>query len=155
MDGESVTDEPSEDSEKKPLSFTNIFIQLCPQYMVMGMTYEQYWHNGTMMHKAYREAFEIRKKNDEWARWRQGQYNFAALMCAAPVMRAALGKGKVEPGKYPDEPFPMTEKEAQERQEKRERENYKRYIAQMEAASERELKRREEAMKEASMDGND
>lgn len=62
-------------------------------------------------------------------------------------MRAALSKTKVEPGKYPDEPYPLTEKELREREERRERENYERYIAKMEADSERELKRRAEAKK--------
>ena len=32
-------------------------------------------------------------------------------------MRAAFGKGTVEPGKYSDEPYPMSKKEAEERAE--------------------------------------
>lgn len=158
MDGEPVTDEPSQDSEKKPQSYTDIFIQLCPQYMVMGMTYDEYWYSNTARHKAYREAFEMRRRNEEWSRWREGQYFFNALMCAAPVMRASFGKGKVEPGKYPEEPYPLTKKEAEEREQRRRKETYYRILAAMNAESERTIRREseeEQAKKEASMDGSD
>lgn len=122
-------------------------MEVFPYYLAMGMSYHEFWRESPSLVRAYRKAYEIRQRNEEWARHRQGAYIYNALLCVAPVMRAALSKTKVEPGKYPDEPYPLTEKELREREERRERENYERYIAKMEADSERELKRRAEAKK--------
>lgn len=123
--------------------------------MVMGMTYDQFWNSNTKIHKAYREAYEARQRTDEWSRWRQGLYIYDALLCVAPVMRAAFSKSKVEPGKYPEEPWPISEKEVREREVAAEKDTFERLLANMNATSERELKRRaEEAEKEARSDGD-
>lgn len=148
MDGNPVEGEPS-NPENNVSSFAEVLYQLCPQYMMMGMTYDEFWNRNTTCHKAYREAYKLRIQQEEWARWRQGAYIYDVLLRVAPVLRP-FAKGKVEPGKYPEEPYPLTEKEVKEREEAREKANYEAYIARMEAASERELKRRaEEAAKEA------
>jgi hypothetical protein len=121
----------------------------------MGMTYDQFWNSNTKIHKAYREAYEARQRTDEWSRWRQGLYIYDALLCVAPVMRAAFSKSKVEPGKYPEEPWPISEKEVREREVAAEKDTFERLLANMNATSERELKRRaEEAEKEARSDGD-
>ena len=96
------------------------------------------------MHKAFRESYEIRQRNEEWARWRSGMYIFDALLCAAPMMRTPLTRTKVEPGKYPEEPWPLTDKEAREREEAREKQKVLRFLEKMNAVSERELKRQAE-----------
>lgn len=120
----------------------------------MGMSYDEYWRGPAWLAKAYREAFEEQQRREEWARWRQGMYIYNALLCVAPVIRAF--SENVKAGEYPDEPYPMTAKEAMEREEAREKERYERYIAKMEAASDRELKRRaDEAAKEAGKNGGD
>lgn len=157
MDGDPITGEPSKENEPADqMTLGEIFTRLCPQYMAIGMSYDDFWHRNTSYHKAFREAHELRLKSEEWARWRQGAYIYDALLRVAPVMRAAFSNNRVEPGKYPSEPWPLTEKEAREREERRELENYRRFIAQMEASSKRELKRREEAAKkEAIENGGD
>ena len=123
-----------------------------PVYMTMGMSYEEYWQGPAWLARAYREAFEIKRKQEEWARWRQGAYVFNAIMCAAPIIKPFVKDAK--PGNYPDEPWPITEAEAREQEERREKENYERYIAKMNADSERELKRRREAAKKQGVNGN-
>ena len=120
-------------------------------YMTMGMSYEEYWQGPAWLARAYREAFEIKRKQEEWARWRQGAYVFNAIMCAAPIIKPFVKDAK--PGNYPDEPWPITEAEAREQEERREKENYERYIAKMNADSERELKRRREAAKKQGVNG--
>ena len=132
MDGDHVSGEPSQ----SPTTFAAMFAELCPQYMSLGMTYDQFWHSSTVVHKAYREAYKIRQHNEEWARWRQGAYIYDALLRVAPVMRAAFGKGKVEPGKYPDEPWPLTEKEACEREEAMRIKHMEQFMARLTAESE-------------------
>ena len=140
-------EEPSQDSEVALQSLADVFQRLCPAYMVMGMSHEQFWNSNTTAHKAYREAHEMRLRNEEWARWRQGAYVYDALLRVAPVMRAALSKGKVEPGKYPEEPWPLTQEEADEQQQRRERKNFEIFLAQMREESARNRRMRLEAEK--------
>ena len=153
MDGDPVTGEPSQPAVTKSLA--EMLMDICPSYMALGMTYDEFWHCNTKVHKAYREAWTIRRKNEEWARWRQGAYNFAALMCAAPVIRASFGKGKAEPGEYPGEPWPITRKEAEERQQKKARDRYLRMREKLfaEARIDQQRQAQEEEQKEAVEDG--
>lgn len=143
MDGDHVTPSQSNDADgykesntSNRSSFAATLTALCPQYMAMGMTYDQFWHSNTAAHKAFREAYMMRLHNEEWARWRQGAYTYTALLMAAPVMRASFGKGKVEPGKYPDEPWPLTEKEAKEREEAKRIRRMEQFMARLEAEQE-------------------
>ena len=142
MDGDPVTGEPSRSDD---ISLAEMFAKMCPAYMSMGMTYEQYWHSNTAAHKAYREAHEMQRRTDEWARWRQGEYIYDALLCVAPVMRAALSKTKVEPGKYLKEPYPLTQREAEERQERDARERYQNMRAKLMAEAKAAREKRKEA----------
>lgn len=130
-------------------------MNLCPQYMAMGMTYEEFWNSNTKVHRAYRKAWDQKQREEEWSRWRMGAYIYDALLCVAPVMRAAFSKGKVEPGKYPNEPWPLTEKDVREREEKTRREAYKRFVDRIEAENKREEEKLKEEQKreEANEDG--
>ena len=155
MDGDPLIGEPSQANENVNTSLAEMFMQIYPFYMVMGMTPKEFWYSNTRNHKAYREAYEIRKHNDEWDRWRQGAYFYDALVRVAPVMRAALSKSNVEPGKYPEEPWPLTEKEAKEREERAARERYNRMREKLMSEAKEARKRRAEeaAKKEASENG--
>ena len=152
MDGDHLSGEPS-DTEGNgsdggatvatPKSLGEIFTELCPQYMAMGMSYREFWHSNTKAHRAYRLAWEQRKRYRNWEMWMQGYYAYDALLRVAPVMRAAFGKGRVEPGKYPDMPYPLTEKEAAEREERRRRANFERMLAQMNTEAQTNRKQKE------------
>lgn len=151
MDGELTEGgEPS-----KPKTLTEIFREVCPDYMAMGMSYDEFWNGPPSLVRDYRKAYDIRLHNEEWARHRMGLYVYTALLCVAPVMRMSLTGDKVEPGKYPDHPYPLTEAEARKQEEEREMENFKEFLARMEAESDRELKRREALQKEANENGRD
>ena len=139
MDGDHVSGEPSDG----PVSFAETFANLCPQYMALGMTYAEFWGSNTVVHKAYREAAKIKQHSDEWSRWRQGAYIYDALLRVAPVMRASFGGGRVEPGKYPEEPWPLTEKEAREREEAMRIKRMEQFMAKLTAESKQETKKRE------------
>lgn len=148
MDGDPVTGEPSQPLPRKTMA--EIFYEHLPYYLAIGMSADEYWNGSPSLVVAYRNAHEIMERRNEWARWRQGAYFYDALLKVAPVMRAAFGKGKVEPGKYPTEPWPVTEKDAREREERQERENYERFVAQLEADHMMEKRKAESAKKEAS-----
>ena len=133
MDGDSVTDEPSQSSEETSLAET--FTQLCPYYMQMGMSYHDFWNTNTKVHKAYREAYKMRRKDDEWDRWRRGAYTYVAILRLAPVLRASFGKGKVEPLDYLEQPMPLTQKEAEEREELARLQRYRKFKESLESQS--------------------
>lgn len=139
MDGDPVTGEPSDsDSKKTALSATTlaeIFTQLCPHYIALGMTYDEFWHKNTKVHKAYREAWKLRVHHRNWEMWWMGSYVYEALLDVAPVMRAALSKSKVEPGKYSTEPHPLTEQEAIEQEEARRISRLKQFMNTLNAES--------------------
>ena len=148
MDGDDLESEPSE------ITLTEFFIKMFPFYMNMGMSYDEYWNGPCWLVRSYREAHQMKQRQEEWARWRQGAYIFDALLCASPMMKSFVKDAK--PGKYPEEPWPLTQKEADEQQAERDRKGYEQALARRRAASDAELKRRAEAKKqEVSKDGND
>lgn len=140
MGGVDVAEAPP--AEKRWTTLTQLFKEAFPKYLAMGMTYKEFWRMSPSLVRDYREAYDIRFHAEEWARWRQGAYIYEALLKVAPVMRAALGKGTVTPGEYVTEPWPLTEKEAREREEAKQMEAFRRMLADMQATSKRELERR-------------
>ena len=111
-------------------------MQLCPDYMAMGMSYREFWHSNTKVHWACRKAWEQRKAYRNWEMWWQCGYIYETLLRVAPVIRTTFGGGRAEAGKYPDEPYPLTAKEAEARKEQKRREKLRRMIAVFEKESE-------------------
>lgn len=149
MDGDPVSpEEPS-----KPITLNEFFMAMFPKYMALGMTYDEFWEGPAWLVRSYREAAELKRAQRNWEMWMQAAYIYDTLLRVSPVFRS-FGKGEVKPADFMEAPYPLTEKEAREREEARERKNFFEYLARMEADSERELKRRaEQAKKEVSKDG--
>lgn len=149
MDGDPVSpEEPS-----KPITLNEFFRAMFPKYMALGMTYDEFWEGPAWLVRSYREAAELKRAQRNWEMWMQAAYIYDTLLRVSPVFRP-FGKGEVKPADFMEAPYPLTEKEAREREEARERKNFFEYLARMEADSERELKRRaEQAKKEVSKDG--
>ncbi len=120
--------------------------------MAMGMSYDEYWNMDPWLVVAYRKAHKMRVEQRNWEMWMQGAYVYDALLRVAPVFRMSMSKERVEPEKYVDAPYPLTQKEAMEREIARERAETARMLAKMEAESAKELKRRAKAG-EVSDDG--
>ena len=154
MDGEPVTGDPSTNTLADK-SYTEIFIDVFPEYLAMGMSYEQFWHGPAWLAASYRKAHEARHKEEEFGRWRQGMYFYDALVKVAPVMRA-FTKRHVEPGKYPEEPWPISPQEAKERERAKKIAQFKRMLATMNKESEANKKKQaeEEAAKQKEASGD-
>ena len=125
-------------------------MKLCPSYMAMGMTYDEFWNRNTKVHKAFREAFEIRSQHAEWERHRQGAYFLNALQVALQ----GFNKDKSKKIRYPERPWPLTEKEAELQKAEEERRGYEQALARRRAEIERARLRKLEQM-EVSGDGDD
>ena len=153
MDGDPVREGEPENAQDgsddgrtgvAPIRLAEIFDKICPAYIAMGMTYNQFWHCNTKVHRDYRLAFEQKRHYRNWEMWWQGGYFYEALIKVAPVMRAALGKSRVEPGQYSDEPHPLTRKEAEALQARKHTESMKRMLAMFERESAENVTQREQ-----------
>lgn len=119
--------------------------------MSMGMTYDEFWHGPPSLVRAYRKAYDMKRHERNHEMWLMGRYVFDALRCA-PLAVGFVDK-TAKSGNYPDRPYPLSEQEAEAQNQQHEEENFKEYLRQMEAASERELNRRKQAEKEVGENG--
>lgn len=111
---------PSEEEEKQksdtPIS--DMLDKLCPYYMMIGVSYDEFWNGDYTRLKYYVEKhkLEIEKRNQEL--WLQGLYNFDALTTA---ISNALAKSASQRKKYPEKPYRITEKSEEEKQAEKEK----------------------------------
>lgn len=95
---------------------SDIFDKVCPFYMSIGMTYDEYWHGDIDAPKFYLEAYqqkserELSQKNYE--AWLSGYYIYDALCNVAPIFNALSTKHQAYP--YRNKPIPITDKEMEE-----------------------------------------
>lgn len=99
-------------------SYGDIFEQLCPYYMSIGMSYDDFWNGDVEMVKAYRKANELADKRRNFELWLQGSYFYEALCDASPLFRFSMKKGSIKPEPYVKEPYPITAAEVREREER-------------------------------------
>lgn len=96
-----------------PQTFTEIFDEVFPHYLAMGMSYEQFWEGDPAMVRPYRRADAIRRRRMNEELWLAGVYTAEALASTVGNMFSKTNKHK-----YPAEPFAITEDEIKERQER-------------------------------------
>ena len=100
------------------------FEEICPFFISIGMTYEQFWYDDVSLTKYYLKAFELKEKREaekqKWINWEQGLYEYNALCCVAPILRAFSKATKPLP--YPSKPYGIEEEIQldEERQKKKE-----------------------------------
>jgi hypothetical protein len=118
-------------------SYGDIFNELCPYYMSIGMPYDEFWNGDVSAVKAYRKANELRDKRRNFELWLQGSYVYEALCDASPLFRFSMKKGVVKPEPYVKEPYPITEADVREREEREARKKEERLKAEFAAFAER------------------
>lgn len=100
-----ITDEETQTESR---SYGDIFDELFPHYLLMGMTPEQYWDGESWLKPAYRKAYQLRIENEQRLadlnNWYMGQYIMAALHATPLIVGGFLKKGE-QPPEYPDKPF--------------------------------------------------
>ncbi len=106
------------------------FEKICPYYISIGMSYEQFWYGDVEMTKMYQEAFKIKQKREaietKWTIWEQGLYIYEAFCDVSPILRAFSKATK--PLQYTKEPYEIDRfyddyygKEKQEEKEEKEK----------------------------------
>lgn len=92
---------------------------MCPYYMSMGQSADEYWNGNPNLAKAYRQAYNISLERRNQELWLQGLYIMDAF--AVVLGNAFGGKGRKKQ-KYMSEPIRITPLTAQEKAEKEQRE---------------------------------
>ena len=110
-----------------PVAFTRYIDDSLVDYMVMGMTPEEYWKGDPMLLRAYRKAYELKRERRNEELWLQGMYIYEAIGDLAPILHAFAKKG-AQAKPYAEHPYPITARlhaEAERLKEKREYEKQK------------------------------
>lgn len=92
-------------------TFTEVFKELFPIYLQMGMSYNQYWHGDVELARYYRKAYKRKQRDDlereNYLLWLNGLYIYGALNRIAPLF---VPFANTQPEPYFNEPFPIFEK---------------------------------------------
>lgn len=102
------------------MSYHEICEKLCPDYMAMGMTWDEYWYGDPWMAKAVRQAYAMKRKQVNYDLWLQGLYVYEAVLDASPVFHPFAKEPKAIP--YPSEPYALDKAEREERKAKEQEE---------------------------------
>lgn len=86
-----------------------------PYAINYGMTADEYWEQDPWLFQAYLKAHRLKNEQRNQEMWLQGLYTHEAL---AVVLHNSFKKKSDKAAHYPKEPFPLTDKEAGEREER-------------------------------------
>ena len=92
------------------------FDEAFPQYLAMGMTYEQYWDMDCALVIPYRKAFRLRQEEANNNAWLQGLYIMRALQSVPLFVNGFMPKG-AHLQRYFDKPIDFTPEKKKTRQE--------------------------------------
>lgn len=85
---------------------TELFESLCPYYIAIGMTYDQYWRDDPTIVVMYRKANIIKQEYAKWNNYEGGMYTYEALCKVSPVLHA-FSKSGTKPLPFSKEPYGM------------------------------------------------
>ena len=116
--GDRLTEE-DKPKQTSPYPYGDIFDELFPHYLLMGMTPEQYWDGESSLKKAFREAYRMRMENEQKLadrnNWYMGQYIMCVLQCVPLLVGGLNVKPSTQLPEYPDKPF-LEKAEAEKRE---------------------------------------
>lgn len=111
------------------LTYTDTFEKVCPYYMTMGMSLDEFWNQDPVYARFYRQSYKMKRKVDNEKAWLQGLYVYHAINKLAPILNAFADPDYVEA--YDKRPIPLTEEELEEakkQDELEEAEKMRRYM---------------------------
>lgn len=95
--------------------YIDVFEEMFPHYLSIGMTEEQYWDKDCNLVTYYRkaESFRMERKNQDM--WLQGAYFYEALCRVSPILNAFAKKG-TKPSPYPEKPYALQQKDTKDKE---------------------------------------
>jgi len=103
------------DAKQDTITLADWLESLCPYYMSLGVSYDEYWHGDPTRLFSYIKGQEWRDRRRNTEIWLQGRYMYDAIMTA---LHNAFRKQSEQPIPYLKEPYPLTEEEAEEREQR-------------------------------------
>lgn len=145
----SEADDLNSISKKK---FSEIFDELFPSFLAMGMSAEEYWEGDNTLPLFYRKAYKLKVKNEREEKnffaWLQGRY-------IADAISTCFSRG----ASYPKEPYELESKDLKPKTEAEEKEivrNAAEGFAAFVMAKNKERQRKQEAKeKENAISANE
>ena len=105
---------------EKGLSVSELYHRVFPEYLAMGMTYDQFWKGDCTLVIPYREAYRIRQEEMNRMAWLQGLYMYKALQSTPVIVHGfARRDTKIEP--YPAKPLEFRKQGMDQKDEKAKR----------------------------------
>ena len=95
-----------ESNEEPTLSYTDLFYQCLPHYLVMGMSADEFWNCDPRMYRVYREKDRLENERKNELLWMSGVYITRAI--------GACFSNENNPNPYPEKPFSLGEAEKEE-----------------------------------------
>lgn len=152
--GNRLTGAEDQPKQTESRSYGDIFDELFPHYLLMGMTPEQYWDGEFGLKRAYRKKYaleiEQKMKLEDRNNWYMGQYIISALQ-SVPLLVAGLNvKPSTVLPKYMEKPIleAAEEQKKEEVRKKQEEDQSKLAMAMFQAMItkfNKNLKKREQA----------
>ena len=93
-----------------------IFDEAFPQYLAMGMSYEQFWEQDCALVIPYRKAYQLRQEEANNNAWLQGLYIMRALQSVPLFVNGFMPRG-AHLQKYFDKPIDFTPEKKKTKQE--------------------------------------
>lgn len=84
-------------------TYTEIFEELCPLFLSIGMTYKEYWEGNNELPSLYLKKFKLEQERVNEQAWLMGLYVYDTLCNLAPMFRPFSKKVNIKP--YRKEPF--------------------------------------------------
>ena len=104
----------------KGLSVPELYHRVFPEYLAMGMTYDQFWIEDCTLVIPYREAYRIRQEEMNRMAWLQGLYMYRALQ-STPVIVHGFARRDTKIEHYPAKPLEFRKQGAEQKDEEAKR----------------------------------
>ena len=92
---------------------------MCPKFMAMGVSYDEFWNGDYTRLKYYEEAYKQKLKDRNTELWLQGVYVYEAVSVALYNLNRKKGAPSERYSKEPHRIFPLTKKEQEEENKKK------------------------------------
>lgn len=97
-------------------SYTEIFREVLPFYLSIGMTVDQFYNDDVTLANTYRKAYDIKNERDNSQLWLQGMYIYDAI--ATSIYNAFCRKAGQQAATYTSKPYPINQKQLDDDHEK-------------------------------------
>lgn len=122
----------------KEAELPSYFWEQFPIFLSYGMSADEYWNGDNRLPRAYMKAQKLKEERENKYEYRLGGYIYQALCRVSPLFRFSMKKGEIKAEPYLKEPFPLSEKEVEDRKEKERQIRQEKFIAQLRADSNKE-----------------